>query len=488
MELLNGILSVLTPEYLAYAFMGCFVGTLVGVLPGIGAASAVAILFPFTMYLPPTGMIIALAAIYYGAQYGGSTTAILVNVPGEISSMVTALDGYEMTKQGRPGPALAMAAIASFMAGIIGAVLVAIVGPSVARLALFFGPAEYLGLGLFSLTALAALAGKSLLKGVIVALVGMLLVSVGFDASSGLRRLTFGQVDLLLGFNLVPVMIGLFGIGEVLCALQEGQRGELITSKIGKLLPSSSELKAGLRAAARATGLSLCLGVLPGMMPSIGSFLSYSMERYRSKTPEKFGKGAIEGVASSEAANNATAMSNLIPMLGLGIPTGPTTALMIAAFKLYGIVPGPLLFTQQADLVWALIGSFFVANCILLVLNLPLVGLWVRLATIPYPILAPSILIICLVGAYSTRNSMFDVWVCAVFGLVGWAMRTRGWPLAPLVLAYVLGPMIERSARQVLAISPELLLERPVFWVFILLAFVVIWFSRRLVIRGEVDD
>lgn len=488
LELLNGLLSVLTPEYLTYAFVGCFVGTLVGVLPGIGAASAVAILFPFTMYLPPTGMIIALAAIYYGAQYGGSTTAILVNVPGEISSVVTALDGYQMTKQGRAGPALAMAAIASFLAGIIGAMMVAVVGPSVASLALFFGPAEYLGLGLFALTALAALAGRSVLKGVIVALVGMLLVSVGFDASSGLRRMTFGQVPLLLGFSLVPVMIGLFGIGEVLCALQERRKGYLATSKIGKLLPSRTELKVGLGAAGRATGISLFLGVLPGMMPSIGSFLCYSIERYRSKTPEKFGEGAIEGVASSEAANNGTAMANLIPMLGLGIPTGPTTALMLAAFQLYGIVPGPLLFTQQSDLVWALIGSFFVANCILLILNLPLVGLWVRLSTIPYPILAPSIIIICLVGAYSTRNSMFDVWICAAFGLVGWAMRTRGWPLAPLVLAYVLGPMIERSARQVLAISPQLLFERPVFWVFILLAIVVIWFSRRLTIPGEVED
>jgi putative tricarboxylic transport membrane protein len=487
MDLLNGLLSVLTLEYLAYSFVGCLLGTLVGVLPGVGAASAVAILFPFTTFLPPTGMIITMAAIYYGAQYGGSTTAILVNVPGEVSSMVTAVDGYEMTKRGKAGPALAMAAIASFLAGIVGAVVVALVGPSVARLALLFGPAEYFGLGLFSLTAIAALAGSSLFRAVLVTLFGMLLASVGFDDSSGLPRLTFGQAPLLQGFDLVPVMIGLFGVGEVLSSLQE-KAGPAITSRIGKLMPEPAELKAGLAAASRATGISLVLGLLPGMMPSIGSFLSYSIERYRSSEPQRFGKGAIEGVASAEAANNATAMSNLIPLLGLGIPTGPTMALMLAAFTLYGIVPGPLLFTQQADLVWTLIGSFFVGNVILLILNLPLVGLWVRLSTIPYPILAPIILVVCMVGAYSTRNSMFDVWVCVLFGLLGWIMRARGWPLAPLVLAFVLGPMIERAGRQVFAISPELLLHRPAFWAFIVLGLVVIWASSRLAVRGELSD
>jgi putative tricarboxylic transport membrane protein len=487
MDLLHGLLLVMTPQYLLYSFAGCLLGTLVGVLPGVGAASAVAILFPFTTFLPPTGMIITMAAIYYGAQYGGSTTAILVNVPGEISSMVTAIDGYEMTKRGKAGPALAMAAIASFLAGIIGALMVALIGPSIARLALLFGPAEYLGLGLFSLTAIAALAGSSLLRAILVALLGMILVSVGFDNSSGLPRLTFGQTALLQGFDLVPVMIGLFGVGEVLSSLQESA-GPAITNKIGKLMPSTEELRAGLAAAGRATGISLVLGLLPGMMPSIGSFLSYSIERYQSREPQRFGRGAIEGVAASEAANNATAMSNLIPLLGLGIPTGPTMALMLAAFTLYGIVPGPLLFTQHADLVWALIASFFIGNIILLVLNLPLVGLWVRLSTIPYPILAPIILAICMVGAYSTRNSMFDVWVCALFGLLGWMMRARGWPLAPLVLAFVLGPMIERAGRQVIAISPDLLLHRPAFWCFIALGLVVIWASQRLAIRGEVTD
>ena len=486
MDFLNGLMTVMTPEYLAYSLIGCLLGTLVGVLPGVGAASAVAILFPFVTFLPPAGMIITMAAIYYGAQYGGSTTAILVNVPGEVSSMVTEMDGYEMTKQGKPGPALAMAAIASFLAGIVGAIMVTFVGPSVARLALLFGPAEYLGLGLFSLTAIAALAGSSLLRAVLVTLFGMIMASVGFDDSSGLPRLTFGTTSLLQGFDLVPVMIGLFGIGEVLSSLRE--QSAPITTKIGKLMPNREEMRAGLGAASRATGICLILGLLPGMMPSIGSFISYSIERYRSRTPQRFGRGAIEGVASAEAANNATAMANLIPLLGLGIPTGPTMALMLAAFTMYGIVPGPLLFTQQGPLVWTLIASFFVGNVILLILNLPLVGLWVRLATIPYPILAPIILVICLVGAYSTRNTMFDVLTCALFGMLGWLMRARGWPLAPLVLAFVLGPMIERAGRQVIAVSPDLLLHRPAFWFFIALGLAVIWISYRFTIRGELTD
>jgi putative tricarboxylic transport membrane protein len=400
--------------------------------------------------------------------------------------MVTALDGYQMTKQGRSGVALATAAVSSFVAGILGAVLISILGPGAAKFALAFGPAEYLGLGLFSLTAIAALCGTSLVKGIIVILFGMLLVSVGFDLSSGIPRLTFGQVSLLQGFEIVPVMIGLFGLGEVLHSLQEHTTG--ITTKIERFIPTRTEFRAAAGATGRATGLSLLLGLFPGMMPSIGSFLAYSLERQVSSDPGRFGKGAIEGVAAAEAANNGTAMSNLVPLLSLGIPTGPTTALMLAALTIYGIVPGPLLFTQHADLVWALIGSFFVANCILVVLNLPLVPMWARLATVPYPILAPAIILIALVGAFSIRTSMFDVLVCAVFGLIGWVMRVRDWPLAPLVLAYVLGPMIESSARQVIAISPELLLQRPGFWVFIVLGVVVTWFSRRMVIRGDVAD
>lgn len=479
-----GILSALTPENLLFAFAGCMIGTLVGVLPGIGPVSSVAILFPFTTYLPPTGMIIALAAIYYGAMYGGSTTAILMNVPGEISAVVTALDGYEMTKKGRPGPALAIAAIVSFLAGIVGATLIALLGPSVARLALTFGPAEYLGLGLFSLTAIAGLSGRSLVRGAIVALVGMILVSVGYDDSANFGRLTFGNETLLEGFDIVPVMIGLFGIGEMLRVYEE-KTGKFEPYKLGTLMPSRQELRDGLAAGTRATAISFPLGLLPGMLPSVTSFLSYSIEKQRSKTPERFGQGAIEGVASAEAANNAAAMANLLPLLALGIPTGPTMALILAALTIYGLIPGPLLFTVHAKFTWTVIGSFFVANVILLILNLPLVGLWARIATIPQPILAPTVLVLCLVGSFSIRSSMFDVWVCAVFGLLGWALARTGWPLAPMVLAYVLGPLIERSARQVNELSPVLLLHRPIFWGFMILAGISIWFTRRLWLKAE---
>ncbi len=476
---LDGIVAALAPQNLLYAFAGCLVGTLVGVLPGIGPVSAVAILFPFTTYLPPTGMIIALAAIYYGAMYGGSTTAILMNVPGEISAVVTALDGYEMTKQGRPGPALAIAAIVSFLAGITGAVLIALLGPSVARLALAFGPAEYLGLGLFSLTAIAGLSGRSIVRGAIVAVVGMLLVSVGYDDSADFGRLTFGSTNLLLGFDIVPVMIGLFGVGEVLRMFEE-KAGPLGGVKLGKLMPSWPELRDGLAAGGRATAISFPLGLLPGMLPSVTSFLSYSFEKQRAREPERFGKGAIEGVAAAEAANNAAAMANLLPLLTLGIPTGPTMALILAALTIYGLIPGPLLFTQHAQFTWTVIGSFFVANVILVIRTSPLVGLWARLATIPQPIIAPTILVLCLVGSFSTRSSLFDVWVGVVFGFLGWALTKAGWPLAPLVLAYVLGPMIERSARQVIALSPAVLLHRPIFWGFMAMGVLAVWFTRRL--------
>jgi putative tricarboxylic transport membrane protein len=476
---LLGILGAMTPENLAFALAGCLIGTLVGVLPGIGPVSSVAILFPFTTYLPPTGMIITLAAIYYGAMYGGSTTAILMNVPGEISSVVTAMDGYKMTKKGRPGPALAIAAIVSFMAGIAGATFIALAGPSVARLALHFGPAEYLGLGLFSLTAIASLSGRSLLRGAIVAVVGMILVIVGYDDAADFGRLTFGNQTLLEGFTLVPVMIGLFGIGEMLRVYEE-KTGAFQKFKIGKLMPNREELRDGLAAGARATAIGIPLGILPGMLPSVTSFISYSYEKQRSKTPERFGKGAIEGVASAEAANNAAAMSNLLPLMTLGIPTGPTMALIMAALMVYGLNPGPLLFTVHAEFTWTVIGSFFVANIILLILNLPLVGLWARIATIPQGILAPIVLILCLVGSFSIRSSFFDVWVCVMFGLIGWALTRANWPLAPLCLAYVLGPIIEESARQVIALSPVLLLERPIFWVFMAMSGLSIWLTRRM--------
>jgi putative tricarboxylic transport membrane protein len=467
MDLISGILSALSPMNILYAFVGSFLGTLVGVLPGLGPVSAVAILFPFTTYLPPTGM------------YGGSTTSILMNIPGEVASVVTCLDGYEMTKQGRAGPALAISAIVSFLAGIVGTVLISILGPSIARFALGFGPAEYLGLSLFSLTAIAALSGKSLVKGVIVAISGMLLVSVGISVASSAPRLTFGSTKLLQGFDIIPVMIGLFGVSEVLRSIQE-KAGESSGHHVGKLMPNRQEMRAGLAAGVRGTAISFPLGLLPGMVPAIASFLSYAFEKQRSSHPERFGKGAIEGVAAPEAANNAAAMGNLVPLLSLGVPASATMALVLAALTVYGITPGPLLFTKHPDFVWTVIGSFFVANCILLVLNLPLVGLWAKIATVSYDILAPVVLGLCVVGSYAIRGSFFDVWVTVVFGLIGWLLGERGWPLAPSCMGYILGPMVEISARQVLADGPTMLLGRPVFWAFMVIAAISIWGSRRL--------
>ncbi|MEW6267457.1 MAG: tripartite tricarboxylate transporter permease [Thermodesulfobacteriota bacterium] len=477
--LLGGIINCLSLTNLLFAFLGCFLGTIVGVLPGLGPVSAVAILFPLTTYLPPDGMVIALAAIYYGAMYGGSTTAILMNIPGEVSSVPTALDGFALTRQGKAGAALAISAIVSFVAGIFGTVVLSLLGPPLSTLCLKFGPPEYFGLALFSLTAIAGLSGRSVSRGLIMAAVGMLMASVGVDVASSLPRLTFKTTFLLQGFDIVPVMIGLFGIGEVLKELEEGTSG-IYQGKMGRLMPDRKELGSGMKAGFRATLIAFTLGLFPGMLPSITSFLCYSFERQRSKHPERFGRGAIEGVAAPEAANNAAAMAGFIPLLTLGIPTGPTMALILAALIVYGLVPGPTLFTEHAPFTWTIIGSFFVANFILLILNLPFVGLWAKIAAIPYKLLAPIILAICIPGAYSIRNNLFDVWVCLLFGLIGWFLSKRNWPVAPLVLGFILGPMAETSLRQSLAISPIIFIHRPIFFGFVVLTVFSVWVSSRL--------
>lgn len=482
---LHGLANVMTPVNLLFAFLGCILGTIVGVLPGLGPVSAVAILFPLTTYLPPTAMVITLAAIWYGAMYGGSTTAILMNIPGEVSSVPTTLDGFAFTKQGRPGPALAIAAIVSFVAGIFGTFMISIVGPALARVCLKLGPTEYFGLAVFSLSAIAGLSGRYLVRGLAMAALGMMLASVGFDVSSSVPRLTFGTTQLLQGFDIVPVMIGVFGIGELLRALEEGVTG-VFEGKLGRMMPSRDELRAGLGAGARGTVIGFFLGLLPGMVPAVASFLSYLFEKQRSKCPERFGKGAIEGVAAPEAANNAAAMAAFVPLLSLGIPTSPTMALVLAALIVYGLIPGPTLFTEHAAFTWTVIASFLVANAILLILNLPLVGLWARIATVPYRLLAPVMLGICVAGAYFTRNSMFDVWVCVGFGVVGWAMSKSRLPAAPLVLGFILGPMAENALRQVLSISAGLFLQRPVFLVFLALAAVSAVVTGR--IRAVASD
>jgi putative tricarboxylic transport membrane protein len=485
--LLSGLANALTLANIGFALVGCLLGTLVGILPGLGPASAMAILLPVALYLPPVGAIIIMAGIYYGAMYGGSTTAILMNIPGEVASVITAQDGFAMTKQGRAGEALAIAAIGSYIAGILGTLVIAVLGPKVADLALHFGPPEYFGLVLFSMTALVSFAGRSILAGLMLGVFGMWLASIGTDPLTGTQRLNFGTMEMMKGFDIVPVLIGLFGIAEVLTSLE--QKVEKIYSgtlgSVLSMIPRGMELARGLAASVRGTAIGFVLGLLPGMLPALTAYLSYDVERQVSRTPDKFGTGMIEGVAAPEAANNATAMAGFIPLLSLGIPTTPALAILLGTLMINGLTPGPMLFQQQASLVWTVIGSMLIANTALLILNLPLVGLWARISSVPYHVLGPIVLAVCLVGAYAPRNTMFDVWVALGFGIVGYVMRRLDLPLAPLVLGFLLGPLFEQSLRQSIAMqgTPMIFLTRPIPLALTIAAVVVlvatIWLRRR---------
>ena len=459
MDLLYGLANSLTTTNLFFCFVGVLLGTIVGVLPGLGPASTIAILLPLTMHLDPTASIIMLSGLYYGAMYGGSTTSILVNIPGEAASVVTTLDGFKMTQQGRAGQALWIAAVGSFVAGTFGAVVLSFVGPGIAKYALKFGPPEYVGLLLFSLTMLITLS-PSLLKGLTAGVMGMVLATVGLDPLTGTARLNFGLTGMMRGLELVPVIVGLFGIGEILLAAEAGAQN-IYQGKLGKMMPERREMKQGLWASVRGTLIGFFPGLIPGMVPALTSFMAYDAEKRISKDPDKFGKGAIEGVAAPEAANNATAMAGFIPLMTLGIPTGPSLAIILAALMMYGLQPGPMLFVQNKEFVWTVIGSMFIGNVLLLILNLPLVGLWARISLIPYKVLGPIILAVCLVGAYSPRNTMFDVWVALIFGLIGFVMKKKQWPLAPLILGFILGDMFEGSLRQSLSMSGGSL---AIFW------------------------
>jgi putative tricarboxylic transport membrane protein len=461
---------VLQPQLLLYCFIGCVLGTLVGVLPGLGPASTMAILLPVVLYLnDPAGSIIMLAGLYYGAAYGGSTTSILTNIPGEVSSIPTTFDGFAMTKNGRAGEALWIAAVGSFIAGTFGVLMISIVGPGFARYALQFGPPEYLGLLLFSLTSLITLSGGSISKALGVAIFGMILASVGPDAiSGGQLRFNYGIQPLQRGFELIPIAVGLFGIGEVLVSAEQGVV-RIYSGKLGRMMPRGDELKKALRACLRGTALGFPLGLLPGMTPPVASFMSYDLEKRISKYPERFGTGVIEGVAAPESANNANAQAGFIPLFAFGVPTGPSPAIILAAFMLYGLQPGPLLFATNKDLIYTIIGSMYVGNVMLLLLNLPLVGLWARLSLLPYKYIAPVILGVCVIAAYSARNTMFDVWVAIGAGVLGYFMRKGHWPLGPLVLGLILGPMLELALSQSLNMGgPALLLGRPIAAAFLI--------------------
>jgi putative tricarboxylic transport membrane protein len=483
MDLINGIVSVFEIHNLVYCFLGCVMGTLVGVLPGLGPGATLSILLPVTLFLDQTGSIIMLAGIVYGAAYGGSTTSILVNIPGEVGSVPTCFDGFPMTKKGRAGEALWISAVGSFIAGTLGVVVLCYTGPILAMHALTFGPPEYATLIFFSLTAIVSLSGASITKGVAAGLAGMILSTVGVDPVTGLKRFNYGMIGAMRGFDIVPVAIGLFGISEILSSAGTGIT-KIYEGKLGKMMPRGEELKKGLWASIRGTILGIPLGVLPGMVPGVTAFLAYDLEKKISKYPEKFGTGVIEGVASVEAANNATTQGTFIPLLCLGIPTGTPMAIILAALMMYGLQPGPLLFIKNKEFVWTIIGSMYIGNVMLLILNLPLVGLWARISTVPYKYLGPIILAICIVGAYSTRNTLFDVWVAFGIGVIGFMMKKYDWPQAPLMLGFILGPMLEASLRQSISMGgPMIFFTRYISIAFLVMAIIVLVISVRFLKR-----
>jgi len=483
MDLIHGIMNSLTLTNLLYCFIGCSLGTLVGVLPGLGPAATLSILLPITMYLDPTGSIIMLAGLAYGSQYGGSTTSILVNIPGEAASVATCWDGFPMTKQGRGGEALWIAAVGSFIAGTLSVIALSFIGPGIAKYALKFGPPEYFGLFVLSLTLLISLSGTSIIKGLGAGLVGILLTSIGVDPVTGITRFGFGVTSMMRGLDLVTLAIGIYGVAEILVSAEAGIV-KIYEGKLGKMMPRWKEMKKGLLTSLRATGLGFPLGLLPGLSPIISSFLAYDLEKKISKYPEKFGTGVIEGVAGPEAANNATAQAGFVPLMCLGIPTNPVNAIILGALMLYGLKPGPVFFIQNKEFFWTVVGSMYIGNVMLLLLNLPLVGLWARVSVIPYKYLAPTILAICIVGAYSSRNTMFDVWVALGAGIVGYLMKKKNWPQAPLVMGFILGDLVEISLRQSLSMGgPLIFFTRPITVAFFLSAVVLVILSLRFLRR-----
>jgi putative tricarboxylic transport membrane protein len=440
-------------QNLFYCLFGVLLGTLIGVLPGIGPLATIAMLLPITFGLPAISSLIMLAGIYYGAQYGGSTTAILVNLPGEASSVVTTLDGYQMARQGRAGAALGVAALGSFFAGCVATLVIAIAAPPLAEVALKFGPAEYFSLMVLGLVAATVLAQGSLLKAIAMVVLGLLFGLVGTDVNSGVQRFTFGIRDLADGVGFVIVAMGIFGVSETLINLEHKGRREIFTKKVSNLLPSRKDLKDAFPSSVRGTVIGCMLGILPGGGAMLSSFASYTIEKKVSKYPETFGKGNIRGVAGPESANNAGAQASFIPMLTLGIPGNPVMALMIGAMLIQGIVPGPQVMTEQPELFWGIIASMWVGNLMLVVLNLPLIGLWIKLLTVPYRILYPAILLFCCIGVYSINNSSFDVLAMAAFAVLGYIWVKLDCEPAPFILGFILGPLMEENLRRAMLIS-----------------------------------
>lgn len=458
MDVINGLLigleSALQPVTLLYCFIGVFLGTLIGVLPGIGALATISLLLPITYHIPPTAAIVMLAGVYYGAQYGGSTASILLNLPGTPSSAVACLDGYPMAKQGRAGVALFMTTIASFVGSMLGILMLVLFAPAIAELGLKFGPAEYFSMMLLGLIAASTLASGSPAKGLAMVAMGLLLGTVGTDVNSGVARFDFGVPELMDGINLVALAMGVFGIAEVISSINQVRESE-VKEKISlrTMTPTAKDVRESIMPMLRGTGIGSFFGALPGTGASIAAFMSYAVEKKVAKDPSRFGNGAIEGITAPESANNAAAQTAFVPTLSLGIPGDAVMALMLGALIIHGIQPGPLLMTQQPDLFWGLIVSFGIGNIMLMILNLPLIGIWVAILRIPYRVLFPAILVFISLGVYSVNNNTFDVLMVALIGAVGYAMAVLRFEAAPMLLGFVLGPLMEENLRRALLLS-----------------------------------
>jgi TctA family transporter len=463
----------LTWQNIGLCLFGCLIGTAIGVLPGIGPLTTMAMILPVTFWLSPVGALIMLAGVFYGAQYGGSTTAILVKIPGETSSVITVLDGHAMAQRGRVGPALAIAALASLFAGSVVTLLIAIGGPPLAKVALLFQSADYVSVMVLGLVSAVVLAHGSVLKAMGMIVLGVLLGLVGTDVSTGEYRMTMGLDALVDGIGFVPLSMGLFGLAEIMVNLESARVTRIHAQPVSGLLPTPSDLQRSLPAMLRGTAIGAAFGILPGGGPTIAAFSAYSLEKKVSRTPDRFGQGAIEGVAAPESANNAAAQACFIPMLSLGIPPNALMALMIGAMMVHGITPGPEIITKQPQLFWGLIASMWLGNLMLVILNLPLIGIWVRLLQVPYSFLFPTILILCCIGTYTLNSSAGDVMIMTVFGVIGYAFRKLDCEPAPLLLGLVLGPMLEENFRRAMVLSNGdwfVFVRRPISFAFLLLA------------------
>jgi putative tricarboxylic transport membrane protein len=489
-SLLLGFSVALRPDVLWYAFVGCIVGTLVGVLPGIGPLSGISILLPITFGLDATKAIVMLAGIYYGSQYGGSTTAILMRIPGEAASVMTCVDGYAMARRGRAGPALFIAATGSWIAGTFGVLMLTLIAPPLAAFALRFGPPEYTALLVLGLVFLAYMSSTSLVRTLLMAVLGLLIGTIGIDNMTGHFRYSFDIAELGDGIGIVPVAVGLFGLGEILATPSASVSGQILAPKLRELLPSRSEWRQAMLPICRGSVLGFLIGLTPGSAHIISSFLSYAVERRLSSRPEDLGKGAVAGVAGPEAANNAASTGAFVPMLALGLPTGPVVAVLMAALLIHGVPPGPQLVNEHPDVFWGFVASMYVGNVMLLMLNLPLVGLFINVLRIPYAYLYPLVIMFCVIGVYAVNHSLVDVWIMLIMGVLGYFMRKFGLDPAPLVLGLVISPTFELSLRQSLVMSNGqwlIFFERPIAAVLMALAAGLLFMSAFSLARSRKD-